>query len=75
MATKLITVRVNMEAADIFEAAPEDQRRKIEALLSLKLTQATRDKRTLEEVMGEISQKAQDRGLTPEILESILDEQ
>jgi hypothetical protein len=75
METKLITVRVNTEAADIFESAPEDQRRKIEALLSLKLTQATRDKRTLEEVMSEISQKAQDRGLTPEILESILDEQ
>lgn len=38
---------------------------------SLKLTQATREKRTLEEVMSEISQKAQERGLTPEILESI----
>jgi vacuolar-type H+-ATPase subunit E/Vma4 len=75
METKPIIVRVNVEAARIFETAPEEERRKIEALLSLKLTQATREKRTLEEVMSDISQKAQERGLTPEILDSILNEQ
>lgn len=75
METKFITVRVNALAAQILEAAPEEQKRKMEALLSLKLTQATREKRKLEEVMSEISQKAQERGLTPEILESILNEQ
>ncbi|GAA6616459.1 hypothetical protein [Scytonema sp. NUACC26] len=75
METKPITVRVNVEAARIFETAPEEQKRKIEALLSIKLTQATREKRTLEEVMSDISQKAQERGLTPEILDSILNEQ
>ncbi len=74
MTTKSITVRVNAEAARIFETASEEKKRKIEALLSLKLTQATREKRTLEEVMSEISQKAQERGLTPEILDSILHE-
>ncbi len=74
METKQITVRVNLEAAHIFEAASEEQRRKIEALLSLKLTQATRKKRALEEVMDDISQKAQERGLTPEILDAILNE-
>jgi hypothetical protein len=72
METKPITVRVNLEVARIFETAPEEQRRKIEALLSLKLTQTIREKRTLEEVMSDISQKAQEQGLTPEILESIL---
>lgn len=75
METKPITVRVNVEAARIFETAPEEERRKIEALLSLKLTQVAREKRTLEEVMSETSQKAQERGLTPEILDSILNEQ
>lgn len=75
METKLITVRVNLEAAHIFETASEEQRRKIEALISLKLTQATREKRSLEEVMDDISQKAQARGLTPEMLDSILNEQ
>jgi hypothetical protein len=75
METKSIIVHVNVEAARIFEAASEEQRRKIEALLSLKLTEVTREKRTLEELMSDISQKAQERGLTLEILDSILNEQ
>ena len=75
METKPITVRVNVEAAHVFEMASEEERRKIEALLSLKLTQTIREKRDLEAVMSEISQKAQARGLTPEILDSILNEQ
>ncbi|AFY50692.1 hypothetical protein Nos7524_4966 [Nostoc sp. PCC 7524] len=33
METKTITIRVNAEAARIFEAASEEQRRKFEALL------------------------------------------
>lgn len=75
METKSITIRVNSEVAQVFETASEEQRRKFEALLSLKLTQASREKRTLEEVMDDISQKAQEGGLTPEILDSILNEQ
>jgi hypothetical protein len=75
METKPITVHVNLEAAHIFETAPQEQRRKIEALISLKLTQTNREKRTLEAVMSDISKKAQERGLTPEILDSILNEQ
>jgi len=75
MKTKTITVWVNVEAAHIFEKAPEEEKCKIEALLSLKLIEAIRQKRTLEEVMSDISQKAQERGLTPEILDSILHEQ
>lgn len=75
MQTKTIAIRVNAEVAKIFEAASEEQRRKLEALLSLKLSDATRCKRPLEEVMSEISQNAQARGLTPEILDSILFEE
>jgi hypothetical protein len=75
METKSITIRVSAEVARIFEAAPEEQRRKLEALLSLKLSDATRSKRPLEEVMSNISRNAQARGLTPEILDSSLDEE
>lgn len=74
METKTITIRVNAEVARMFEAASEEQRRKLEALLSLKLSDVTRNKRTVEEIMSEISRNAQARGLTPEILNSILDE-
>jgi hypothetical protein len=74
METKNITIRVNAEVARIFEAASGEQRRKLEALLSLKLGDATRSKRSLEEIMNEISRNAQAQGLTSEIVDSILDE-
>ena len=72
METKTIAIRVNADVARIFEAASEEQQHKLEALLSLKLSDVTRSKRPLETVMDEISQNAQARGLIPEILDSIL---
>jgi hypothetical protein len=74
METKPITIHVSAEVAHIFETATEEERRKLEVLLSLKLSEATRRKRPLETVMSEISQNAQARGLTPEILDSILND-
>lgn len=74
METKEITIRVNAEFARIFEAVSEEKRRKMEVLLSLKLGEVTRQKKPLEELMSEISRKAQARGLTPEILDSLLNE-
>ncbi len=75
METKTITIRVNAEVARFFEEASEEQRRKLEVLLSLKLSDATRTHRSLEDVMSEISRNAQARGLTPEILENLLNEE
>jgi hypothetical protein len=72
METKTITIRVSPEAALAYEAAPAEQKRKLDALLSLKLTEVTRGKKPLEEIMSEISRKAQERGLTPDNLNSIL---
>ena len=74
MKTKFITVNINAKNNRIFEMATAEEKQKIEVLISLKLTQITRDKKSLEEVMSEISTKAQKRGLTPEILDSILDD-
>jgi len=74
METKAITIRVSPEAASAYETAPAEQRRKLDALLSLKLAEVMRTKRPLEAIMSEMSRKAQERGLTPEILESILAE-
>jgi len=47
----------------------------LEALLSIRLTEVIKTRDSLKAIMGEISQKAQERGLTPEILRSILDEE
>ncbi len=74
METETITIRVSPEAARIYNTATAEQQRKLEVLLSLKLTEVGRAPRPLEEVMSEISRKAQSRGLTPEILESLLNE-
>ncbi len=74
MQTHSITIRVSPEAAHAYQAATAEQRRKLDALLSLKLSEAARRPRPLEQVMREVSRKAQDRGLTPEILDELLDE-
>ncbi len=75
MATDQITIRVDVEAARAFKSASEEMRRKLEALVSIRLVEATRTSDSLEDVMREISRDARDRGLTPEILRSILDDE
>ncbi len=74
METRTITIRVSPEAASTYETAPAEHQRKLDALLSLKLIEVARARRPLEEIMSEISRKARERGLTAEILESILDD-
>ncbi len=67
METREIKIRVNAEAARMFETILEKQRRKIEVLLNLKLSDMTDEKRLLEDLMSDISQKAKERRLTPKI--------
>ncbi len=74
METKPITIRVSPEAARVYETAPTEQQRKLDALLSLKLSEVSRGQKSLEEIMSEISRKARERGMTPGILDAILNE-
>ena len=74
MLTEEITIRVDWEAAHAYRTASEDNRRKLDLLLSLRLHETLRPSGSLEELMRDISRKAQERGMTPEILESILHE-
>ncbi|MGG6240368.1 hypothetical protein ACQ4N7_17225 [Nodosilinea sp. AN01ver1] len=74
MEMRTITICVDAATADAYEATSEADRRKIDVLLNLKLKDVVRNVRPLEVVMTEISRKAQERGLTLEILESILAE-
>ncbi len=75
METKPLTIRVTLEATRTYESASEEERRKLDALISLRLSQLSRDKRPLEEIMSEISRKAQERGLTPEKLDAMLNDE
>ena len=73
MATVPITIEVDEETAKKYAAVSEHERRKIQFLLKLQLKKLTgAPVRPLEEVVEDISSKAAARGLTPEILESIL---
>ena len=52
----------------------DQQRLKAEMIARLGLDKVPENGRSLRETMAEMSRKAQERGLTPEILQSILDE-
>lgn len=70
-----ITIQLDAEAAKAYKSASSDEKNKIRILLSRWLRELTsRDKSSLKQLMDEISDNAQARGLTPEILETILSE-
>ena len=73
MATTNITIEVDEGAARAFAEASPSERRKLQQLLSLRLQELTDPSgKTLHSVMEEISGKVEARGLTPEILETLL---
>lgn len=75
MKTDQITIQVDERTARAYRAAPEEERRKIDSLLRLKLRNATSSQVSLKAYMDEISRRAEERGLTPDILKSLLDEE
>lgn len=78
METKTINLRLSADAARVYESAPAEEKRKLEALVSSRLREARRHRahgKSLEGLMSEISRKAQERGLTPEKLDEILHEE
>lgn len=78
METKTINLRVSADAADVYESASAEEKRKLEALISSRLRETDRHRergQTLEEIMSAMSRNAQERGLTPEKLDDILNEE
>ena len=73
MATATISIQIDEETAKAFASAPTEEQRKIELLLRLRLQDLTLGpQRPLKVVMDEIGEQAEARGLTSEILESLL---
>ena len=76
-----ITISVDADLAEFYYSAPDSERRKLDLIINLRLRnfvnqgQRQGQGRPLLEIMDDISRKAQQRGLTPEILQSILDEE
>jgi hypothetical protein len=74
MPVEEITIRVAPDAARAYRAATEEQRRKLDLLMSLKLREVTGSHQSLRAIMDEIGREAQARGLTAETVEEILSE-
>lgn len=73
MATANITIEVDEAAAKAFAEASAEEQQKLQLLLSLRLQELTSaPDKSLQTVMDEIGKAAEARGLTPEILETLL---
>ena len=74
MDTREITIKVDAEAAKGYASASEEERKKIDLLLSLRLSQVTGSSGSLEQIMRETSEAARARGLTEGELNELLRE-
>jgi hypothetical protein len=74
--TEEIAVKVSQEVAEAYRKATEDERQQISARIGVILKASMRSRQEavtrLRQTMDEISAEAIAKGLTPEILESIL---
>ena len=65
---RTIQIQVSDEVADKVSRLAPEQKQELETAIS----RWVKSERTLREVMDDISRKAKERGLTPEILEDLL---
>ena len=73
--TDQITVSVDTDVAELYRASSAGERRKLDLLVSLRLRDVAESRRSLEDIVREISRNARRRGLTEEILQSLLAEE
>lgn len=68
-----ISIPLDPQTAQAYKAARAEEKLKIQALVGLWLRELTmRELPSLQQVLDEAGRKAQERGLTPEILDSFL---
>ena len=64
----------DLEVAETCRSDSDEMRRKLEIPVNLRLREVALSRRPLPEVISEVSRNTRRRGLTPEVLRSILDE-
>lgn len=73
MANPTITIPLDPQTARAYDSAAPEEKRKIQALLSLWLRElAAGEYPSLQQLLDDVGRKAKARGLTAEILESLL---
>lgn len=70
--TSTVNIPLDTDVAQLYSQASADVQKKSQLLLNLWLRNFILAPRPLEAIMDEISQKAQERGLTPDVLEFLL---
>jgi hypothetical protein len=75
MSMSLIQMQLDDDAVRIYQKASQTDKKKLNLLLSMWLREYGAPETSLADVMDEISDNARSRGLTPEILESLLDDE
>jgi len=70
----MTTVEIPLDtvSAKIYQDASAEKKKKLQILMSLWMREFDKPSKSLDEMMDEMSRKAKERGLTPEILDSIL---
>jgi hypothetical protein len=73
MAYSTITIPVDPQTASAYAAASPEEKRKMQILLSLWLRElAATESRSLQNVLDDVGRKAQTRGLTREVLDTLM---
>jgi hypothetical protein len=73
MINPTITIPLDPQTARAYESAAPELKRKMQALVSLWLRElAAGEYPALQQVLDDVGRKAKDRGLTPEMLDSLL---
>jgi hypothetical protein len=73
MTNPTITIPLDPQTAQTYNSASAEEKRKMQALLGLWLRELVGgEQRSLQQILDETGRKARDRGLTPEMLESLL---
>jgi len=73
MVNPTITIPLDPQTAQAYNSAPAEEKRKMQALLGLWLRELVGgEPRSVQQILDEAGRKAQARGLTPEMLESLL---
>lgn len=67
-----ITIRVEPSLASAYRAATEDERRKIDLLLNLRLGEAIEARSSLAEVIRTVAARARQRGMNEDLLQTLL---
>ena len=70
--TEEITLQIDADLAKAYEKASAQDQSKLQLLLTLWLRELFVRSTSLKSLMDELSDKAQERGLTPEKLETLL---